>query len=121
MHFWAFQALLRTKMHVLCLSPPYFDFKNETIFTLNGFIIKKYGGESLRHALLYVLGHETHNNACLVSFPTRFRFTEETIYKLICFFFSKKVGEDKEHALLCFLGPEMHKNACLRSYPTTFW
>ena len=72
MHFCAFQALKRTKMHVSGLSPPFFDLKKKTIFKLIGFIIKKYGWESLRHAFLYVIGPETHKNACPRSYPPYF-------------------------------------------------
>ena len=52
--------------------PHRFLIKKKTIFKLIGFIIKKYGWESLRHAFLYVIGPETHKNACPRSYPPYF-------------------------------------------------
>ena len=76
MHSCAFQAPIRTKMHALGLSPPYFDLK-KTLFKIIGFIITKYDGERLRHAFLYVLGPETQEKACLRSYPTLFWFKKK--------------------------------------------
>ena len=168
MPFCAFQALIRIKMHVLCLYPPYFDFqknfrskwffyqksgeerhktcffvcfrawyeqkcmayvfprlfliwKNKTIFKQIGFFRKKYDGESLSQAFLYVSVPETHANACLRSSPTKFWFYQKK-KKTNLFFFSQKGGGGQRACFfLGFLRPETHKNAFFRSSPTTFW
>ena len=73
----------------------------------------------LGHALLYFLGPEKHENACLRSLPTIIRFKQKTIFKQF-FFYQKKVEEGLGKAFRCFLGPETHKNVCHRSYPTIF-